>query len=362
MRRKQPMASRALGRQAAALADLIRNQIAGRELAPGAFLPSIRELAARHSLNGKTINRALVALKESALLEVVDRHGYRVAAQPDTNNANRHVIAYVPDDKPQLSTWQLTSEVLLNSFRGALNRRHWPLVAIGARGRNVRSIIGELESMHVSGVVINWIPPDWVDAFRHSRMQLIVVDDWPLGSEVDSVAQDGQMGCMLAVEHLARQGCRRIGWFGPKAPSGHSTDRFSGVVAKLQQLNLPLYPTCAARTDEATIEAALSLLAQKDGPDGVVAPWIGHAAALISAAQQLRLPLGKAFHVVSWCPDVALDNHYLARFKDGMAPPAITWSPVTMAEVAIHRLEERFRDPDLPFLRIKLPVKLMFPA
>jgi GntR family transcriptional regulator len=68
------------------LQDQIRSQIAGGRLAPGEFLPSVRQLAQRLAVNPMTISKAYSLLERDGLVELVRGQGMRI--NPPSPSAN----------------------------------------------------------------------------------------------------------------------------------------------------------------------------------------------------------------------------------------------------------------------------------
>jgi DNA-binding LacI/PurR family transcriptional regulator len=104
--------------------------------------------------------------------------------------------------------------------------------------------------------------------------------------------------------------------------------------------------------------SARELLSRSDRPDGIIALWRGHALAVKRAADALGLAIGRDFELVGWCPEELYEAHFLSAFAGGAVPPAVVWSVRTMAETAFSRLAERQEHPNLPALKIKVPVRL----
>src|SRR5258705_784948 len=64
------------------LQDQIRSQIAGGGLAPGEFLPSVRQLAQRLAVNPLTISKAYSLLERDGLVELARGKGSQGNAPP----------------------------------------------------------------------------------------------------------------------------------------------------------------------------------------------------------------------------------------------------------------------------------------
>lgn len=106
------------------LVEQVRRLIAGGQLAPGAELPSVRDLAQLHAVNPMTISKAYALLEAEGLLE-------RNRGKPMTVAARRRGAATVAQRlkqlEPQVSQLVLSARQLeLNPEElQALIARHW---------------------------------------------------------------------------------------------------------------------------------------------------------------------------------------------------------------------------------------------
>lgn len=106
------------------LVEQVRRLIAGGQLAPGAELPSVRDLAQLHAVNPMTISKAYALLEAEGLLE-------RNRGKPMTVAARRRGAATVAQRlkqlEPQVSQLVLSARQLeLNPEElHALIARHW---------------------------------------------------------------------------------------------------------------------------------------------------------------------------------------------------------------------------------------------
>src|ERR1700758_237959 len=64
------------------LLDQVRAQIATGRLAPGQFLPSVRQVAAELTVNPMTVSKAYSLLERDGIVELVRGQGMRVIGQP----------------------------------------------------------------------------------------------------------------------------------------------------------------------------------------------------------------------------------------------------------------------------------------
>lgn len=366
----QPDSPSRLGRRAAAVAESIRAFVANTCPPPGQFLPSERTLARQHNVDKNTVRRAFKALESDGLVEVAPRHGYRVTTLSSRRpQANRCIIAYIPNEPDKIDAWNPTADRLLGSLRQAASRHGWSLLAIGSMNRQASDILTELRSTRASGVILETNTHKMVAAVQESGIPAVMIDDWRMDSTMDSMVQDGELGGLIAARHLLKLGCRRIAYFGPGRkdvcgyPSIHPIERYHGVRTAMELAQETPGPVVFTNACGAELElAAHSLLTRNPRPDGVIALWRDYAAAIARASQKLGLMLERDFHMVSWSMEEIAGSNYVPAFDGGPVPPYIAWSAKTMIEVAINRLAERIRQPKQPALRILVPVRLIAPS
>lgn len=98
-----PVQYRIGGAGAEAIAASVEQGISAGALAPGATLPSIRELAATLSVNANTVSAAYRLLRDRGAVETAGRRGTRVRDRPATTPRSLRGLA-VPDGVRDLST------------------------------------------------------------------------------------------------------------------------------------------------------------------------------------------------------------------------------------------------------------------
>jgi LacI family transcriptional regulator len=352
-----------LGRAASTVADEIRRGIAEGHTPAGRFLPSIRHIAAKHSIDHKTVRRALKALEAEGLVAAVARRGYRVQAKandPKVGCPMAYLGHYVDEEGGQPGSGRVHFH-LRASLEQAAARRAWSVLVMAVNHLPPAGLAEFLESQRAFGVVLDTVDPEIIRVVRRADIAAVIVDGWARDAGIDSVMQDGQLGGMLAAEHLLGQGCRRIAWFGRSPASAHSRDRFSGALSTLEEAGetIPARWRLAVERGVAQMKAvALRLLSGKDRPDAVIALWSNCALAVKKAADELGLVIGKDVHLVGWGIDEAIEAVYRPTFAGGALPPIVSWSVRDLAETAVARLAERRETPDLAAVRVKVPVKL----
>ncbi|MHC4917592.1 MAG: hypothetical protein ACYTGB_19120, partial [Planctomycetota bacterium] len=90
--------------------------------------------------------------------------------------------------------------------------------------------------------------------------------------------------------------------------------------------------------------------------------WRDRALTLARAARELGLKIGRDLHLVGWCLEERYAEAWVPEFEGEPVAPAVTWSARTLGETAMARLAERRENPDLPALRVKIPVSLRLKA
>jgi LacI family transcriptional regulator len=350
------------GRTSAAFAGSLRKTIAAGKVGAGQFLPSERELAERHELTRKTVRRALKSLEAEGVIATVPRCGYRVLPR-DGRSAGAAPAAYVCELPEGMDRLTGRYQAQLAEFHRAADRRGWPLLAAGTRGKSRAETLAQLSAARAAGAILDTADRELIQAIMRSGIPAVLVDAWREDVEIDSVMQDGHQGGLLAVAHLAARGHRRIAWFGPPITEAHSQDRFGGVAAGLARAGIALAPELCVATGEAQAKArARELLSRGDRPAAVIALWGGLAAAVAGAATELGLAPGRDLELVGWSMEETYETAYRPLFKGSRVPPTVTWSVRTMAEAAFARLAERRLNPGLPALRVRIPMRLKLEA
>jgi len=352
-------AASGLGRASASLCAKLREAITTGEIGASGFIPSQRELSASFGVAHTTVRRALKRLIEEGLLVAEARRGFRVL--PRATDPNRGCpLAYVPEFYPDWEGRGIMQPWLLEYLRAAAEKRGWSMFAPGTARRNVEEVFSELKSNRCFGLVLNTVAPDVLTAVERSGLPAVVVNDQAESGNVDSVLQDGHQGGVSAVKYLIERGCRRIAWFGPRGKSVHVLERFGGVASALHNLGPGLPDDLLVwRVKDDMAAQARELLSRRDRPDGVIGMWKEPGLEICRAARDVGIELGRDLHVVGWCPQEQYEHEWLPEFNGGgYVAPALTWSVQTMAELALSRLAERRENPNVPALRVKVPVTL----
>lgn len=347
-----------LGRVSSRFLSDLRKRILTGSYPAGCYLPTVRDMSQSKGLARKTVNGVLKELELEGLVAAEPRKGYRVlsrATDPDLGCP----LAYVADLTGTPDSWKPLHQELLSAFQGEATKRSWTLMGVGSQGRDRETIMRQLVTAKVSGLIIDAVAPDVLDAIRRFGLPAVVVDCGEENLPIDSIVQDSHHGGVLAATHLAERGHERIAWFGPTNWSAHSRARvggtLAGLIAKSHLLNSE---TVVEATQANAYEKAQELLARSDRPTGIVSLFQDSALPLVRAARDAGLVLGKDIDVVGWFTEDQYRRDWLPLFGDGPAAPAIVWRPRVMAELAVDRLEARRKNPGLTPVKICVPVEL----
>ena len=353
-------ANRVNGRTAAGFSARLKEQIASGRLAPGEFLPSVRQLSKDHGLSCKTVHRALKSMAAAGLVIAEPRQGYRVlpgAGDPDRGAP----LAYICKTTVVPEQWTPRFKTQVNSFQRAASRRGWSMLSVTAEHRTVQQMVEQALTARACGAILDTEDLELIDEVSESGMPAVMVDAWLPEGDIDSVMQDGNHGGQLAAGYLASRGHKRIAWFGPRISDAHSTDRFGGTASGLARVDLALpagMRIVISKDEDEIREKTRALLSGKNRPTGIVCLWTSMGPIIYRAAREMGLEHGRDYEMVCWSTEELYDSHYRPAFGDGPVPPAVTWSVDTMAETTMIRLAERRENPKMPTLRVKIPTRL----
>jgi LacI family transcriptional regulator len=350
---------RKLGRASLKLYGELRRAIGSGEFAATGYVPPQRDLSARFGLAHTTVRRALKRLEAEGLIASEPRRGFRILAK--AHDPERGCpLAYVPELPAASFADGPFHGSLMVALREAAARRGWPMLSLA--GETAGETVAGFQAQRAFGAVLNTVEPEMLRAVAAAGLPAVVVNDQPEGFALDSVIQDGQEGGLLAARYLGECGCRRVAWLGSAGSDVHSLDRMGGALAGIQRYCGGVRPelVCEALQGEWPARSR-ELLARADRPDGIICLWREAAVAASEAAAEMGLAVGRDLHLVGWCPEEVYDRDWVGALHGRPVPPAVVWKVRDMAELALARLAERRESPDLPELRVKIPVRLRLP-
>jgi LacI family transcriptional regulator len=343
------------------LAGQLRRVIVAGDIAAGDALPSVKQIGSEYGVSSETARRAAKQLEAEGLLISEPRQGFRVLAK--ANDPDRGLpIAFIVSSAEQSALWPEFHRLLFAGLQKAAQERNWSLLAIGAGNRSGREVMAQLRDCRVCGMVLDSMNGDLLDAVAGMGLPVVMMDSWEQDMRLDAVVQDSFQGAMQAVKFLVERGHKRIGWLGHIGEDALGRERYGGTVAGIAGAGLPVIPEFLAHTPGGKErEAAMKLLSRRDRPTGLVGLWQGFPPALLSAAEELGLKVGRDVDVVGWSTEEGYDS-YCSLFKRGQIPPTMVWSITEVARNAIERLAIRRLNPSLAPVLVKVPARMKMPT
>jgi DNA-binding LacI/PurR family transcriptional regulator len=336
----------------------LREKVISGEFAGMAFLPTVRRLAEAYEVTPRTVHRVLKSLQAEGLLVSEPRRGYRVAPGA-CDPARGCPLAFLDHRDNEAVHLDGMEPAYLAPFQAAAHRRGYSLLSVAVEAGDYSAVLRELESCRASGVVCSYVRPELVRATAESGMPTVVADWWFPGVPVDSVMQDNFEGGALAARELLRRGYRRIAWLGHVGKSPHDIARLAGARAELERAGAPLAPEFCINCDRFdAADSAREVFSGRRRPDAVLALWTDVAAAALRGAGALGLRPGRDYGMIGWAREDMYERYYRPAFGAEEVQPAVVWSAAQMADLALDRLAARRKNPEMPPVKMVVPVRL----
>ena len=345
----------------------VRRAIAAGTYGRGDYLPSLRQLAAVSGVAYLTASRALKALEREGLVAAEPRKGYRVLRSGAKPGTARALFGFISGGDPiDASLWDETHKALLTGFQCAAGRYGLGILAMTHATQSPRELAQAILEAELAGVAMDSDSPEIIEALRAAEIPVALVDAFTYDVEVDGVVQDNFRGGFLAGEYLAKHGHREVAWFGHSSDTVHSRERLGGAILGLQLggarlaagFDLRVPEIASGIPTEESLQAARVLLSTQGRPRAILALWQSGANALLRAAAELHLALGKDFDFVTWGIEENRQGIYEQRFGHGRIPPMVCWSAERMAELALSRLVAPAVAAGRAPARISVPMRL----
>ncbi len=279
-----------------AVAEVLQQEIAQGKYPVGSRLPPERELAKIFGLAGMTIRQAIGLLEKKGLL--LRRHGLGTFVQAAADQPLIAVLFGVSLHHESADFYRAAAKAIEDE----LLRRGWQCRIYDPSGDlpPFRQLRIDLRQYPFTGV-IRFATSPRLDAALADLPALPTVE-FHSGETSDVTLDDYHFG-QTVVEHLAREGRRRIAYFRPGFQPGVSVRGrdIAGVVETAQRLGLPepmlgsiLHQGTVAEGGSAIYEAARELIAQWGGrpPQALVIKddVAMHAVAMALLQSGLRIP------------------------------------------------------------------------
>ncbi len=339
------------GRGYQSIADELREQIRAGQYLPGAFLPRESDLQATFRVSRSTVRRALATLAGSGWAQIQPKRGVAACVGPEAELVGS--VAFIDHA-------DLINERVYFGISRALHGTGLHLSHVDSR---VYGVEGAIEYAADSGCVAAfvWSKTGFPDVDRletaRQRMPLIALDHRLGAVKTDIITEDNLNGAAAMVQHLARQGRKRIGVSGMMDMLEVNHDRFSGYLQGLFASGLTPHPVdflfCVTSGDGPEETAVLTRrLLDQDRPDAIFVlqdmcvPYVVEA--IFEAG--LRVPEDVAV--------AAFGGEALLQIDDvGLTSMMVDWPQ--FIEECVRVLMERLRHPQEPYAHVSLPTSLV---
>jgi DNA-binding LacI/PurR family transcriptional regulator/DNA-binding transcriptional regulator YhcF (GntR family) len=285
----------------------IRRQILDGRYAPGSRIPTRSQLERRYSVSGITIQRAVEQLIDDGFLVASGRRGTFVVEQPPHLSRYALVFAY-PKDLIDSSWFELAiHRAALGLERRAPGTMRFPMyfnMVARAESEDFRRLVRDIRAQQFAGVILG-IAPAMLD---HSPLETQDDDPMPrvaLVSEsgkphMPAVYVDFESFFRRALEHLIKQGRKRIAIITPTPPASHSALR------QIRNANLSVpphwfHPLLAQDTYVIPSLARLLMSAASpvDRPDGLIIASDSHVDAAVTGLVAAGVRIGQDVEIVA---------------------------------------------------------------
>ncbi len=218
------------------LAEILESEI-NRVYSPGDRFHSISELMNEYGFSLQTVDRALRILVDKGLLTRVQGKGTFVADTSIENASQVTKSVYVVTEIGEISQRNPYSMAIYEGINEAI-RGTQVQIAVGSYQDSFQDV---LTPSRYDGVFL--LAPDepqrpYVQQIKDMGLPVVIVGAQINDLDVCVVDSDIVNGVYQAVQYLAQNGHRRIGYLGRPEPSAHDTIRFDAFRSCTSELNM----------------------------------------------------------------------------------------------------------------------------
>lgn len=275
----------------------------------------------------------------------------------------RNVVARSLRTGHQIGSIGLIVADLMNPFYSSVAKavevvagRHNAVIIIGSSGENAvreRELVINLLHRPVDGLILVPAGNDhrYLESERRLGAQIVFLDRPGGGIDADAVVLDNGGGARRAVDHLIRQGHRRIGFIGDSVTVRTAGERLEGYRAALAAAGIP-FDSDLVRLGSPAVEmaetAAGQLLALEDPVTAFFAANNRQCVGVLRAIRTSQGPIAV----------VGFDDFELA---DLLRVPVsvIAYDPAELGRAAAELLFSRMAGDSRPAQRIVIPTRLV---
>lgn len=310
------------------VADQVRRRILTKQLTPGTKLPSTAEMAAQIGTDVPTLHRALTELVNEGLITRTPRIGTHVANwEKGLLRLGVYHSGSVLAQADAASPRVLEAEIHRAAAQLKISVQVWtdtrPLAKQG-------SALPVIEHAARERIIQGLISTDW-DEMHAKWFHKLPVPVTSIASNAPAMIRfDEDNFFAVALQTLAKQGCRSLAFLGPRKSGGGETTRFyaacdrAGLTRRLEWQKTPDRIQAENITDEAFgYQAFRRLWAGGSRPDGLIVYPDSVTSGVVMAIleekvrvpQDLKVVLHRHAEVNLFCPFEA--TFVTSRLADG---------------------------------------------
>ena len=320
--------------------------------------PTMKDVAVAAGVALKTVSRVVngeAGVAEETATRVrtaIDQLGFRRndGARQLRQGSRTRSIGLVLEDLADPFYSQLSRAV------EEVARRHGALLLAGSSAENPvreRELALEFCARRVDGLII--VPAGKDHSYLTPELAagtaVVSVDRPVTGVDVDTVLADNRGGIRDGVDHLVRQGHRRIGYVGDSLEIFTAAERCAGYRQAMADAGLHVQESWVSAGKPDTLGIRLALGGMLSGPEPVTALVCGNNRSTVSVLRELASRRTRPALV-------GFDDFELA---DMLAVPVtvIAQDPAQMGHMAAELLFRRMRGERAASQRIELPTRLI---
>jgi LacI family transcriptional regulator len=240
----------------------------------------MREVAALAGVSLKTVSR--VVNRESGVREELAARVARAAEQLDYRP--NLTASNLRRSDQRTATIGLLVEDVANEFFSAIHRgveevarRRAVAVVAASLDRDPaleRDLVSAFASRRVDGLILAPTAPEqgYLTTELRSGWPMVCIDRQPRGVAIDSVVTDNLEASVEGVNHLLRQGHRRIAFIGGQSTLGTEQDRYRGyldAMAAAGVITRPEWVHHGAKDSDDAMSAATQMLRLPEPPTAI---------------------------------------------------------------------------------------------
>jgi GntR family transcriptional regulator of arabinose operon len=224
--------------------DYVLAQIENNEISQDDRIPSESEFAKMLDVSSITVRKALTDLVNEGVIYRIRGKGSFVANQnASAVKASSNLIAFI------ISGIEINDSSYLRIMKGVqsfLGKNDCKLMIefVENNFEQERELVLRLIQSEIRGLLVYSSDPDaakgYLDEVRRRSIPVVMLDRFPSGYPVNSVACNNHDGAYEAVEYLIGQGHRRIGFAAYDFYLSPEIERYNGYRSAMSNASLPL--------------------------------------------------------------------------------------------------------------------------